>query len=166
MEIERKWLLSSLPKENLKMIRHYNVEQLYLAITPEIEIRIRKMIPASGFIPLHPEDCGGYLMTVKNNGTLSREEVEIEISEFFYEDLKNKFIKDKKPIIKDYYVYDLLDGHFLECSVVDKAWIYAEIEFSSEKEAKDYKLSLSTLMDEITDDSQFKMKNYWRNQNK
>ena len=162
MEIERKWLLSSLPKRNVELLRHYQVEQFYLAITPDVEVRLRKMKPADDFVPLRPGDFGGYFLTIKGNGSIARKEVQTSISEYFYEENKNNFLNDKKLIKKDFYIYKLPDGKELECSYVDDKWFYAEIEFETEEEAKAYHLELPEVEIEITNTPEFKMKRYWQ----
>ena len=47
-----------------------------------------------------------------------------------------------------------------ERTVDDGAFIYAEIEFESEEQARDYQFPIDDAI-EVTDDSNYKMKNYW-----
>ena len=99
-----------------------------------------------------------FRITVKGEGTLIREEIETEISEDFYNQLKD-FV-GKPPIKKNYFVFNC-GGYPLTVSVVDDgAFIYAEIEFESEEQARDYQFPIDDAI-EVTDDSNYKMKNYW-----
>lgn len=152
MEIERKWLLDKLP--DATYARHYYVEQAYISTNPEV--RVRKKLPCIGTPPI--EDI--YRLTIKGDGTLSREEIELVIPEEFYNDIM-KFI-GKPAISKDYYIYYDRLGNCIEVSIVDNGkFIYAEVEFSSEEEALAYKFPWEAK--EVTDIASYKMKNYWLN---
>lgn len=148
MEIERKFLIDSFPTQ-------YEVAQKcvfyagYLSLEPQV--RIREKIK---------DGVHTYKMCIKSKGTLTRQEIESDISKEFYEQLK-QFIG--KPFIKkDFVSYVLPDGHILECSNVDDgAFMYAEIEFESEKQALEYVVP-AFLSNEATYDSKRSMCEYWR----
>lgn len=145
MEIERKWLLKKIPTK-YKEVKHSWIEQFYVSIEPEV--RLRKNLNSN--VP--------YRITVKGNGTLSREEFESPISQEFYNKVK-AFI-GMPPIQKDYYVFNC-EGYPLCVSTVDNgAFIYAEIEFESEEQARNYILPIDDAI-EVTDNPEYKMKNYW-----
>ena len=155
MEIERKWLLNKLP--NLKPVKRYIVEAVYLVANDDQEVRIRKLTPLNGGISSH-------VITLKGAGDISRPEFEIEITENTYNGLRS-YVGNKQPIIKDFYEYKLPDGHKLEVSIVDNSWCYAEIEFKSKEKAVNYKIPRAlgeVAVEEITYDWLYKMKNYWR----
>lgn len=153
MEIERKFLLLGLP--DIQEEKHVRIEQGYLSINPEVRIRSYEVIAG--------KDKGhvDYLLTIKGDGDLSREEVETYIDKDSFDRIA-KLIGN--PLIeKDYRKYRLGD-HILQCSVVDPGtkdeFIYAEIEFPTEEEAKAYELPLNGAVD-VTYDKSYKMKNYW-----
>jgi CYTH domain-containing protein len=151
MEIERKFLLSSLPVE-IKPYSRSIIHSVYISIEPEVRVR-EKIDCATGL--------RDYKITVKGNGTLSRFEEETLVTDKFYQGVKN-FI-DKIPIEKDYYKYFLSDNHTLEVSIVDdEAFIYGEVEFTSEEDAMSFEWPWpDILIKEITNDYDYKMKNYW-----
>lgn len=143
-EIERKYLLKNLP--NLPYNRHSSIEQFYIYSTSP-EIRLRR----------YNDD--EFMLTIKNSGSLVRDEVEIPVTESFYYD--NLAWVGKTPIKKDYYVYEH-EGHKIEVSIVDDTFIYAEVEFSSIQEAEEYIFPWEDiLIEEITYRPEYKMRNYW-----
>ena len=156
MEIERKFLLSSLPPITPYQI--LETYQGYLCTDPEVRISRKEIIDG--------EDVGKktYYMTVKGDGALSREEIETTISEDYFNRLA-AFIGH--PLIhKDYYIYKH-NGHTIECSIVDKGsktwFIYGEVEFDSEEVAERYEWEFpETSPIDVTYESKFKMKNYWQ----
>lgn len=145
MEIERKWILKRVPTE-FKLVRNSQVEQFYVSTNPEVRLRY------------NPASSEPFRITVKGEGTLSREEIETEISEDFYNQLKD-FV-NKPPIKKDYSIFNC-GGYPLAVSIVDNgAFIYAEIEFETEEQARSYQLPIDDAV-EVTEKSEYKMKNYW-----
>ena len=151
MEIERKFLFDKIPKE-LFIIKTYYVEQGYLSIEPEV--RIRKKQPDSEAL---------YIICIKSNGELVREEVEINIQQGQYDTLRN--IIGKEFITKEFYEFKLYDGNILEFSIVDKGmateFMYGEVEFSSVEDANNFKVP-EFFGQEVTYDKDYKMKNYWK----
>lgn len=148
MEIERKWLLKEIP--DLPVLNHGYIEQFYLSMNPEVRIR--------RYIALEGEAYSMYKLTIKSKGALSREEMECDISAEFYQ--KALRIVNKCPIFKNYWEFNL-DRKCLEVSEVDNNFIYAEIEFDSIEEAKAYSLPFVDAID-ITYDSRYKMRKYWK----
>ena len=153
MEIERKWLLHRLPARHADNM--YWVEQFYISTEPEI--RLRRCKPNGDY-----ENKKPFVMTLKSGGTLSREEVETAVTEEFYELALDMINLD--PIQKNFLVYNE-GGHKVEVSVIlnDEKFVYAEVEFASEEEAKAYQFPWPDLVEkEVTDNPEYKMKNYWK----
>lgn len=153
MEIERKWLLEKLP--DMQEEKHVKITQGYISIQPEVRIRSYEVL--SGKDQGHVD----YLITVKGDGDLAREEVEKYITEDEFNRLAALI---GRPLIeKDYWKYQF-DGYYLECSLVDPgtkdSFLYGEIEFPTEDEANHYVMSLEGAKD-VTCDKFYKMKNYW-----
>lgn len=141
MEIERKWILNRVPTE-FKQIVHTQTEQFYISTNPEVRLR---------YDPTSPYP---FRLTIKGEGTLTREEIQEEVSEDFFNEV------GKSPIKKDYYFFNC-GGYPLEVSIVDDgAFIYAEIEFETEEQARNYQLPIGDAV-EVTDNPEYKMKNYW-----
>lgn len=148
MEIERKWLIKGLPSEIYKHKYSSNIQQGYISVDPEVRIR-------SNINEIHDK----YFLAIKSNGTLSRLEVEIEISKDNFASLLKLVPYDL--ISKKYYTYEFA-GYTIEMSEVDGKWYYAEVEFESEEDAKTFVFPFPDLViKETTDDPDFKMKNYW-----
>lgn len=152
MEIERRFLVSGFPKQ--EPIRKAWVEQGYLC-TGEIEARIRKMVK---------EEHTTYKLAFKSDGTLSRKEVEIEIDKAQYEALLSMLVGEM--IKKDYRVYALGKYQLEVCEVdpeTEGHYYYAEIEFESEEEALAYDAAcIPYVLEEVTYDKSYNMKNYWQ----
>ena len=154
MEIERKWLLRTLPMRPAD--RKYWIEQFYVSTEPEI--RLRRCAPHGDY-----ENAKPFVMTLKGNGTLSREEVETIVSEEFYQRTLDMVNLD--PIQKHFLTYDNVNGHMVEVSVIlnDEKFVYAEVEFQSEEEALKFEFPWPDVVEkEVTDDPTYKMKNYWK----
>lgn len=145
MEIKRKWILQRVPTE-FRLVRNAQVEQFYVSTSPEVRLRH------------NPASNEPFRITIKGEGTLSREEIETKISENFYNQVK-EFV-NKSSIKKDYSIFNC-GGYPLAVSVVDDgAFIYAEVEFESEEQACDFQLPIDDAI-EVTENTDYKMKNYW-----
>ena len=152
IEIERKFLLSSFPTD-LPLKEEFQVYQAYLSINPEVRIRRNEK---------NGKDTAYYL-AIKSSGEMIRKEIEFPISrEHFYalaEMVTQPFIT------KDFRIYQLQDNLLLECSHVDKGrnteFMYAEVEFPSVQAAEAFKL-LPNFTTDVTKDSSYKMKNFWK----
>ena len=150
MEIERKWLVTKFP-EGIEPDEWGKVEQFYISTEPEVRLRRYEATIGENHIP--------YRICVKGNGTISRDEYQSAVSEEFYEGCKAMI--SKQPITKSCAVYHV-DGHDITISLVDDSWLYAEVEFNSVHEAFDYEFPWSDIIQaEVTDDTEYKMKNYW-----
>lgn len=120
MEIERKYLLNSLP-EHLEQYESLDIAQGYLCINPVI--RIRKQNDA-------------YYLTYKSSGLLSREEYNLPLNRTAYEHLLPKI--DGLLLSKTRYLIPLDETHTIELDVFHGAYegLYlAEVEFATEEEA-------------------------------
>lgn len=153
MEIERKWLIKGLPSEIYKHKYSSNIKQGYISVDPEVRIRSNINPISDGTV------FDKYFLSIKSNGTLSRMEVEIEISKDNFDSLLKLVPYDL--ISKKYFTYEFA-GYTIEMSEVDGQWYYAEVEFESEEDAKAFVFPFPNLViKETTDDPDFKMKNYW-----
>lgn len=150
MEIERKFLIDAFPKE-YPLLEESVVHQGYLAVDPVVRIRSKQSSKKSD-----------YILCFKGEGTLMRQETEIPISYGTFKELEALL---KAPMIrKDYKVYELPDGMKLECNLVDEGttteFFYAEVEFESLKQAKEF-VPPAILKKEVTEDPSYSMGNYW-----
>ena len=153
MEIERKFLLNKLP--GIDSVKHIEIYQGYVSTKPEVRIRSYEVL--SGENKGHKD----YMLTIKGDGNLTREEIETYISQDFFMKVA-QFIG--KPLIhKDYRKY-IVDGNVLECSVVDPEmnteFCYGEVEYNNEKDASEFEWPFEGATD-VTYDKSYKMKNYW-----
>lgn len=161
-EIERKFLISEFP-EHLEIIEKNEMEQGYL-FSDDTEIRIRRKDK-----PISPYSTSKFrrslfFMTIKGNGSLVREEIEFPIECIAYSKIKELI---NKSFIQKYFREYNLDNYKLQCSHVDKdtenEFYYAEIEFESEEEANNFDMSkYPFLLEDVTYDENYKMKNYWK----
>lgn len=158
MEIERKWLLHTVPSVDYDA--KYDVMQLYLSAgTPEVRIRSEQLLESGG--KEEEYKLPTYKLTIKGPGSLSRQEVEFDLNLSDYFALRT-LIKER-PIHKTFYKFRLEDGHELGVSVVDQGLIYAEVEFGSEEEAMAFEFPFPECDPrDVTESEHFKMKNYWK----
>lgn len=120
MEIERKFLLKKLP-ENLDTYPVRHLEQGYLSTAPVIRIR---------------RDNDKYELTYKGKGCMIREEHNLPLTKEAYEHLLEKI--DGRLIVKKRYMIPL-EKYTIELDVFEgdlAPLTLAEVEFSSEEEAK------------------------------
>jgi len=152
-EIERKFLMDQNCHVIGKQIHDGVSIQRYLSIDPEV--RIRKDID---------RDTGKvtYEMAFKGSGGLKRKELNIPIEECYYEALSN--LVEGTPLIKFYKNFEVQDNKILTFSSVDpdlsQHFMYGEIEFYDEGAANSYIPDFEFIR-EVTDDQDYKMKNYW-----
>lgn len=152
LEIERKFLVQGFP-EGLELLREVEIEQGYVSCVPEV--RIHKAVE---------KESGktDFRLTIKGEGDLVRTELKTDISETFF--LESVKLLGKRMIQKNFREYRLGDL-VLEVSHVDfnteDAFFYAEIEFPTEEDAKNF-VPMEYLGKEITFDENYKMKNYWK----
>lgn len=154
MEIERKWLLKSLPKmRSLPVITNWQVFQAYLPLKDyRGEVRIRSSTDQKN-------EQIKYNLTFKSDGTLARQEFELEIPQWVFCSLK---LIAKNPIRKKITLagnhYFQVEFHIYSGSL--KGLIIMEYEFASEEEAKKFSPPDGLdIVSEVTDDLRYKNKN-------
>lgn len=149
MEIERKYLLGKLP-DNLDSYTCYQLEQVYITTNPVI--RARKKVNITKDIA-SPES--EFILTVKTNGLLMREEYEIKMNEEGYNNVLAK--AEGNTITKKRYIVPLEDNLKLELDIFEGAFeglILGEIEFPDEETAKKY-TPPEYISEEVTFDRRF-----------
>lgn len=155
MEIERKFLIQGFPSG--ESAQRYEMEQGYLATEP-VTVRIRRESTQQGT---------DYILCFKGKGLLSREEIEIPLCRADYEALCT--LLPAPPIRKIRQDYLLQGGFRLECNQVEPgapdSFYYAEVEFSSEEEAKAFSPP-AWLGEEVTYDPSYTMKAFWEKRRK
>lgn len=167
MEIERKWLFNEnkIPKEKSPTITLY--KQSYLSVEPEVRIRAKKVL-ANRDYPEHDNICckpETYMLCIKGNGDISRIEVQKKLTEKEFKELMQVGnLTDERFVHKSHYTIPV-GRYLLTVGVVDKGtqhefW-YGEIEFEDEESAKNFKAP-DWFGEEVTNDSSYKMKNYWK----
>lgn len=121
MEIERKFLVTSLP--NLEKHNFHIIEQAYLCTEPVVRIR---------------KEDDSYYMTYKSKGFLKREEYNLPLTEDSYNHLLTK--ADGNVITKKRYLIPY-QGHTIELDIFEGTYegtIIAEVEFDSTDEANSF----------------------------
>lgn len=121
MEIERKFLIKSLP-ENLETFRYHDIEQFYVLTNPVIRARKRD---------------NDFILTVKGSGMLARSEFELPLSEDAFNNLRNK--AEGKRIVKRRHLIPY-EKYTIELDVFSepKPLVMAEVEFDSVEEANSF----------------------------
>ncbi|HHX62333.1 MAG TPA: adenylate cyclase [Epulopiscium sp.] len=139
MEIERKFLINKLP--NLWEFPSENIEQFYISINPEVRIRHNKK---------------GYFLTVKSEGGLKRKEIEIDINECNYKELKLQY--PNLTINKTRY-YIPYEKNVCELDIYHNinSLITVEVEFKSVSHSAEFKKP-NWFGSEITNIQEFKNK--------
>lgn len=123
MEIERKFLIPTLPMD-YKKYKHHHIEQGYLSREPVLRIR---------------KEDDTYYFTYKSKGLLSREEYNLPLTKESYEHLKKK--SDGVLITKTRYLIPYLNSYLIELDLFEGSYqglVLAEVEFSSEEEATSF----------------------------
>ncbi|SCW28672.1 CYTH domain-containing protein [Eubacterium ruminantium] len=123
MEIERKFLVKNLPV-NFESYPHHIISQGYISTSPVIRIR---------------RSDDRYILTVKSQGLLAREEFETEITAEQFENLSKKV--DGNVISKIRYKIPEKDGLTIELDIFKEKFdglIYAEVEFPDIESAQKY----------------------------
>ena len=146
MEIERKWLVGGWPEMDLPIVKDQFMRQGYLTVRPTVRIREEKDLTKEGETE--------FILCFKSKGTLARQEIEFPILEEHFHQLEDMI---GLPLIpKRRRTYTLTDGLKLEVNHVDEGlptefW-YAEIEFSSVREAADFHPQMYGLEMYLNDD--------------
>ena len=123
MEIERKYLISSVPFA-LSSSPCHTIEQGYLSTAPVVRIR---------------RDNNDYILTYKSKGMMIREEYNLPLTKESYEHLKEKI--DGRLITKKRYVIPLKDSLFIELDIFSgdlAPLMLAEVEFPDEETANHF----------------------------
>lgn len=123
MEIERKYLIHTLPRQ-LDSYPYRVIEQGYLSTEPVVRIR---------------RDNDEYILTYKSKGLMVREEYNLPLTEASYLHLREKI--DGRLIAKKRYLIPLSDGLTIELDVFDgdlAPLVLAEVEFPDEEAANSF----------------------------
>ena len=149
MEIERKWMVKGWPRESadLPLVREQMMRQGYISVFPTVRIR-------------EEAETGGsteHILCFKSAGTrdgLAREEIEFPISPEQFTQLENLIGIPLIPKLRR--TFRLPDGLFLEVNLVDEGmkteFMYAEIEYTSEEQARSWNPADFGLSDYLCDD--------------
>ncbi len=147
MEIERKFLISGFP-EGLPLLGEAVLEQGYLCTDPVVRIRSKEQ-----------DGRTTYRLCFKGEGRLVRQETELDLTAEQFAELQNLL---RAPMVrKDFRVYALPGGERLECSLVDGAFFYAEVEFPTVEAARAF-TPPAFLGREVTEEAGFSMSDYWK----
>jgi adenylate cyclase len=144
VEIERKFLVEQLPN-GLDSFPSREIEQGYLAITDDVEVRVRRYGQES-------------FVTVKSSGDESRVEEEIEIDGRRFDSLWP--LTEGRRVEKRRYRIPAGDGLTIELDVYHgrlTGLVTAEVEFGSRADADGF-APPAWLSREVTDDPRYKNK--------
>lgn len=139
MEIERKFLVKSLPAD-LKKYDKKEIEQAYLCTSPVVRIR---------------KENDHYYLTYKGKGLMVREEYNLPLTEEAYFHLREK--ADGNVISKTRYLIPDKDNLTIELDVFSGSLaplVLAEVEFSSEEEALSYQMP-DWFLSDVTNDPKY-----------
>ena len=149
MEIERKWMVQNWPEKTMQLplIREEAMRQGYINVSPTVRIREEAVSGGST----------DYILCFKSASTsngLSRQEIEFPITPEQFSQLEGLI---GIPLIpKTRRVYLLPDGLHLEVNLVDEGmdteFVYAEIEYETEEQAKAWTPSSGALSDYLHDE--------------
>lgn len=161
MEIERKWMVSDWPAEELALPLLYeqSMRQGYISVRPTVRIREEAM-------------RGGnteYVLCFKSGVGLVRKEIEMDITEDKFRELEDLIGLPLIPKVRR--TYQLPDGLKLEVNHVDEGlptefW-YAEVEYKSVEQAQNWNAGAISpiladyLNDDVTDQPGQTMGAYW-----
>ena len=150
MEIERKFILDRMPP--LPVTERSEMYQGYISTNPTVRIRSKQVNGKTG-----------YRLCFKGEGTLCREEIEIDIPKDKFDALAS--LIGKPLIYKVQTKLDLGNGLTVEYNEVEKdretGFCYAEVEFATEKQALAFDPP-DFLGREVTGVDGFSMGDYWR----
>jgi CYTH domain-containing protein len=163
MEIERKWMVKGWPEESasLPLVREQLMRQGYVTVYPTVRIR-------------EEAEKGGsteYILCFKSppsRGGLSRKEIEFPITPEQFAQLEDLIGYPLIPKLRR--SYRLADGLLLEVNLVDQGmeteFMYAEIEYETEEQARSWNPADSALSeylnDEVTGQPRQTMGAYWQ----
>ncbi len=163
MEIERRWMVKGWPEESasLPLVREQLMRQGYVTVYPTVRIR-------------EEAEKGGsteYILCFKSppsRGGLSRKEIEFPITPEQFAQLEDLIGFPLIPKLRR--SYRLADGLLLEVNLVDQGmeteFMYAEIEYETEEQARSWDPADSALSeylnDEVTGQPRQTMGAYWQ----
>lgn len=157
LEIERKFLLPEFPNAlvedaKLKVLFEQRIEQTYLAIDENQELRVRRIVDlASGDVT--------YTHTFKLGNGMLREEIEYSISESIYGQVINAF--GFVPLTKNRITAEW-DGRVIEIDTYDQIELSVlEVEFDSEEAANTFQAP-DWFGNDISSERQYSNKKVWR----
>ncbi|MDQ8738955.1 CYTH domain-containing protein [Paenibacillus sp. LHD-38] len=157
LEIERKFLLSEFPsalveEAKLKVLSEQRIEQTYLAIDENQELRVRRIVDlASGEVT--------YTHTFKLGNGLLREEIEYSISESIYGQVIKAF--GFVPLTKNRITAEW-NGRVIEIDTYDQIELSVlEVEFDSEEAANTFQAP-DWFGKDISSERQYSNKKVWR----
>ena len=141
MEIEKKYLLRSLP-ENLDSYPHSTISQGYLSTDPVLRIR---------------QYGEKYILTIKSSGLMERIEVEKPLSKEEYEEMS--IMVKGNLISKERYLLPLADYPELKVELdifggIFEGLIVAEVEFPDIEKARSF-VAPDYFSREVTDDPRY-----------
>ena len=157
MEIERKWMVTGWPQAEYPLLSEQRMRQGYVSVSPTVRIREEAM----------KDGETEYILCFKSRGGLARKEIEMAVPKDKFLELEDLIGRPLIPKVRRTYL--LPDGQKLEVNHVDEGlptefW-YAEIEYGSIREAKNWRPAddyLETfLSDEVTLDPSQTMGAYW-----
>jgi len=157
MEIERKWMVTGWPQAEYPLLSEQRMRQGYVSVSPTVRIREEAM----------KDGETEYILCFKSPGGLARKEIEMAVPKDKFLELEDLIGRPLIPKVRRTFL--LPDGLKLEVNHVDEGlptefW-YAEIEYGSIKEAKNWRPAddyLETfLSDEVTLDPSQTMGAYW-----
>lgn len=157
LEIERKWMVKGWPSPDFPLLKDESMQQGYISVSPSVRIR-----EESSQSETH------YILNFKSHGQLTRKEVELEISKEKFEELED--LIGLPMIVKTRKTFLLPDGNHLEVNHVDEGlpsefW-YAEVEYQSEADARNWdpaSVGLADYLDDdVTDQPGQTMAAYWK----
>ena len=144
MEIERKFLIKDMP--DLSKYEYHDIEQAYVLTSPVIRARRKD---------------SSYILTVKGQGKMEREEFELPLSEESFEQLKSKadgIVITKRRYLIPYEKYtielDIFGGTLTGLNM-------AEVEFTSVEEAENF-VAPEWFAEDVTEDTSYHNSNMSR----
>lgn len=144
MEIERKFLVSDVP--DLSLYEYKDIEQVYVLTEPVIRARKKN---------------SDYILTVKGQGKMVREEFELPLSSEAYDKLKEK--AEGVVITKRRYLIPY-DKYMIELDIFSgelDGLVMAEVEFEKEEDARDF-AAPKWFAEDVTEDSSYHNSNMSR----
>ena len=139
MEIERKWLINTIPSD-LEQYPHHIIEQGYLNTTPVVRVRRQDEL---------------YILTYKGGGMMAREEYNLPLTEDAYRHLLEK--ADGIILKKRRYMIPLGNRLTAEIDIFSGVWeglIITEVEFPDLVSAESFQAP-DWFGDEVTYDGHY-----------